>query len=307
VQILTICRNPVVYQATRTICNRVFAFVAPARSAEIEIQQCIEHEISSWVDCLTSQSVEEFCSSLHEASQLSFQSEIHLLRAWTKADLPKPIPRLSVSPILVAALSSLFGGSCSRDFSLLVGRVATKCLLFHHNPMPLAALISYFYEMQASKKTPDARDIVKENGCSPGQIENVVSSYAHSLVEFENVSDEERESRLLSLTTMFFSKKSYLRRLPLMLDGVIAQEPAVKILRNMTRDDVVAAVRQIIHMLAISDPKESLRRNCLPFLRLALPIVVDVSPSVFFGGYSTLPNLLLHLFSHLPFTFYPYR
>ena len=92
-----------------------------------------------------------------------------------------------------------------------------------------------------------------------------------------------------------------------MLDGVIAQEPAVKILRNMTRDDVVAAVRQIIHMLAISDPKESLRRNCLPFLRLALPIVVDVSPSVFFGGYGTLPNLLLHLFSHLPFTFYPYR
>lgn len=253
--IVTTTRAPVVYSRARNICQLMVGQVAPSDSAEGETQKCLKYEISCWVDCMTEGLVAEFCAILEEASQLHFKSEIFLLQAWKKAGLPQPMPALLVSPILMVAMSSSTGGSRSDGMALLLNQIMTKCLLYHHNPLPLAALICYFYS--AEKEDP-------------------LVQYSSSLTSFETESESKRGELILQLIESTFSKESFHFKILRLLSEDENEKLALGLLNEMSKDDAVAATRQLLHILACSDSEATLR-NCLSLIRLLLPPVLEGS------------------------------
>ena len=232
--------------------------VAPSDSAEGETQQCLKYEILCWVDCMTAGIVPEFCSILEEASQLHFKSEIYLLQAWKKADLPQPMPTLAVSPILMAAMSNLSGGSRTGSMAVLLNQVVTKCLLYHDNPLPLAALVGYFQSTGMNS-----------------QLKDPLRQYARSLVAFGTVSESKREELLRRLVDSTFTEKSFHRKTLRLTTENTTEKILSGLLDGLSREDTVAATRQLLHILASSSIDASLRNN-ISLMRLLLPAMLQV-------------------------------
>ena len=94
----------------------------PSTVDDDECIQCRDHEISCWIDGISVANVETFCKLIGDAYSLSLNSKVKVGIAWEKAGLPRPFPKVAISPMLVTALTNLTG--FSEDFVLLTIHVA---------------------------------------------------------------------------------------------------------------------------------------------------------------------------------------
>lgn len=233
--------------------------VAPSDRTDDESQDCLRYEIHCWVECITAELVPAFCAILEEASQLHFKSEIYLLQAWKLAELPNQMPKLTVSPILMAAMSSKSTNTKSRNMDKLLNQVTTKCLLYHDNPLPLAALIGYFQNV---------------NECT--QLETTLVHYSESLVNFEAEAQSTREEILFRLVDSTFSGISFHSRILRSVSNDGEKMILSDILEGLKHEDTNAATRQLLHMIACSKDEGKLE-SCVSILRFLLPAVLMVS------------------------------
>ena len=272
------------YTRARNICQFMIGHVVPSDRAKDETHQCLQYEILCWIDCMTAEMVPEFSLILEEASQLHFKSEIYLLQAWKWADLPQPMPKLDVSPILMAGLSSTSGSSKSDNMVKLLNQVTTKCMFYHDNPLPLAALVGYFHAIK--------RGI---------QLEDYLVQYSNSLVAFETVTESSRKELLLQLVDSTFSKRSFYCRIPSSIFKGGTKKFLPNAIEGLSQEDNVAATRQLLHILACSSNDELLQ-SCFSLLRLLLPAVLQVCLSLYslYETFQRIRPALAHSFSCNP-------
>ena len=254
-KILTRARSPRVYERARSICQFIVSKVAPSEKIDDESNQCLQYEILCWIDCMTADIVPEFCSILEDASQLHFKSDIYLLQAWKLANLPNPIPKLTVSPILMAALSSKSRNTKSRKMAKLLDQVTTKCLLYHDNPLPLAALVSYFHSV---------------HHCT--QLKTTLLHYSKSLVAFDEFTEPDREELLSQLISSTFSDNSFHSRVLRSVSNDDAQ------FKGLSHEETIAAIRQLLHMVACTNNEEKVE-SCVATLNVLLPAALKVGKS----------------------------
>lgn len=256
----------------RSICQFMIGHVVPSDGAENETHQCLQYEILCWIDCMTAEMIPEFSLILEEAAQLHFKSEIYLLQAWKWADLVQPMPKLAVSPILVAGLSSTSGSSKSNNMVKLLNQVTTKCLFYHDNPLPLAALVGYFHAIKRGV-----------------QLEDNLVQYSNSLIAFDSVTESSRKELLFRLVDSIFSERSFYSRILSSIFKVDTKKLSPNSLEGLSQEDNVAATRQLLHILACSSNDELLLR-CFSLLRALLPAVLQVCTSLYFQ--QSLPTML---------------
>ncbi|GKY95471.1 hypothetical protein MPSEU_000508700 [Mayamaea pseudoterrestris] len=109
---------------------------APATVMSPDCQSDIKYELSCWVDGLSLRCLDDFCSLLYtlQESQLG---NIQFAKAW-KSVTGSSAAEPNVSSLL---LNSFSLPDVSESFSLLCCQVASRCLLHHLKPLPLAAFV----------------------------------------------------------------------------------------------------------------------------------------------------------------------
>ncbi|CAB9505999.1 Sulfite exporter TauE/SafE [Seminavis robusta] len=262
-EILTTCRTSQVYTIARRICVFLLSRVAPAPFLNEESQQNIRYEISCWIDCMAPRATTDFRHVLESASKTFLNTEVSLFRAWKDAGLSTSMPKESPSAILVTAIVDLSNGSWSTEMEELVLRVTAKCLLFNHNPMPIATLITYF--LGKKRQSGASSDGVKA-------MRNQLLKYAKTLVDFDDSSNEtKRNSRLHKLLGACFSETSFHRKV---FDWWRTGDSAIlSHFDHLSREDAIAAIRQLSHIIACNSHDSSeivhyvLRRRNIVLLR----------------------------------------
>ena len=187
------------------------------KSCYSEATSCLAHEASCWIDGMSLENVDEFIKVVQESASIPLRGMVDLARAWRAAAVgissssssPEPIPvsATAVSTILVTAVLRMQQqerhSSSSSRFALLTLQVAAKCMLYHADPRPLAALIIYRGDADSS-----SADLAEEQ--PPGDDTSMnerfdnLSAYAKSLLHFESVSPSKRKRLLDSLLESLF-------------------------------------------------------------------------------------------------------
>jgi len=272
-KIMTTSRSPVVGSAARNMCTVLVGRAALFGRTQSEIGQCLKHEICSWVDCMTSENIEDFCTILNRAKQQPFHGDIFLFRAWQACGLPKPTHKLPASPILVTALEFLSEGKCSPTMAASVNQVTTKCLLFHDDPLPLSVLVQSFFET-AQKQT---KKVAGEK--SPGGFNPAIVEYTESLVDFSAFDETSRMTLLGAVVNACFTKSSLHHRIMKVIQDNSTHD-CLLLLQGASREEAVAATRFIIHIVACAGSKAT-RQRCISLLKSLLPAAMEVRPAFF--------------------------
>ena len=270
---LTSCKTPQVYDILRRLCCLVIRQLIIIENLDSEVGQCVEYEISCWVDCMGNENIEQFCAKAEEATQLlPLECEIWMYNAWNQAEFPKPVPKLASSPLLVHAASSLCKGSLPPDMVNLVVLVLTKCLLFHNNPLPLATLIHFCFSTRVDEP---AVQVAGDQDAAPTEA---LLKYTDSLVRFDRYSPSKRADLLNHLLKLHFTSQSFHLKVHKFLfhEGDDEDETLPECMASISRHDSVAAVRQLSHALVCTDDK-LIQQKTLPLLRILLPLALKVS------------------------------
>jgi len=106
------------------------------------VKDAVMFEVELWINSLQPTKVKEFLSFCAGPDASAFQHTIRSAQAWKESDLPGAMGTLFHSTILTAALCG-FAKSSMPD---TISRIAGRCLLYHNDPMPLAALISHVFK-----------------------------------------------------------------------------------------------------------------------------------------------------------------
>jgi hypothetical protein len=213
---------------------------------DAENKLCIEYEISCWIDGCYDEVVDELCLLVQESSSNKLPPLASLFQAWEYSGLSSPVPALRISSLLLHALQQI--GKMSSDFTLLTFQVASKCLMYDTNPIPLASLIVYHAESSKEMLEKDMHPI---------------ALYAKSLVQFGKFSGTDRLTFLDSLLQGSFKDDSVM----------MFQEKCKgdqKFTGFFSSFDHLALLRQIAHLSLVLDVS---RRNVFTDLfKQLLPI-----------------------------------
>jgi hypothetical protein len=262
-EILTTCRATSVYSNARAACIFLLTRVAPTTFVEDEMVSNIHYEMTCWTDCMTPGAIKDFGRIL-EASLSSINTKVSFFRAWKDACLPWPMPQETSSGILVTAITSIGSDpNWSIELEDLVCQVAAKCLLFNHNPMTIAALL-------ASLFSPKKPSVDKKNA-----LRKALGNYASCLVEFESTEESQQSELLLQLVQACFAESSFHRKVIEWFDNDIAAQNPQELLGHMSRQDSIAAMSQLSHIVACTS-SDIFRRRGLSLLRFLICVSLEV-------------------------------
>lgn len=254
-------KSPQVYRLSRQIalellCNR--QDVSPSAD---EKGQCLKYEASCWIDGLTAVTLSEFKRSLqHSASQIPVMNLISFAKAWTGMSLPSPVPVISVSPVLQYAVNRM--PQLPPPFRMLACQVAIKCLLYHHSPLPLAAMIVSSREKE---------EIELEQG-----VQADLWQYARSLIEFDSIKTPDRLSILWRLVSSSFTSESLLARILDAKDTSSELTSKRSETGSSVQDDAMVLFRQMLHVSkAVEESK--IQTACRQVVHTLLPVISMVS------------------------------
>jgi hypothetical protein len=209
-------------------------------------------ELTSWVDGMTREIMDEFCSLLQTTHSDSPLVLIELASAWHSSGLPNPIPNAWLSAVLVRALLRL--PRVSESFALLTAQVCIQCMMRDPNPLPLCVIVANASPM--------------ETGTIMGRRLKVLGDYARAIVYFDRISGFERHSLLLQLLKTHFASGSY----PL---AWLLPFPGPEVGRTLQKRDTFALANQTRHMASVLEGNDQVR--CRAVLRRLLPLEVAVS------------------------------
>jgi hypothetical protein len=238
-------RSEVILREARLIAIDLICRMSPKRD------DGVEYETACWVDGITKQTREEYCSLLQDVANVSFPIVIELANACHKANLPNPVPLSRLSTILVRALQRM--PQASMEFSLLTIQVVTKCLLRDLQPLPLAVMILDAVEREDLASTRPAIDDLVE--------------YARSIVFFDRYIGSDRFRLAVGLLKSCFCRDSY--PLAWLAPGCGTGQP-----RRPAGQDYISLTRQVTHMAAICEGDDRVR--CCNVLRRLLPVAIVV-------------------------------
>ena len=249
-----------IHSRARRIVLGLLIQLFPSAADDGECIQCRDYEISCWIDGISISNVETFCKLIGDACSLSLNSKVTVGIAWEKAGLPRPFPKIAISPMLVTALTTLTG--YPNDFVLLTIHVAACCILFHKNPIPLAAML---------------------NSCDTNLDSFVEISSVKFLVRYAKAliaNDASKMTTLYEMVTSNFSQRSPLFHFAQYVnDEVPASMGNDNSLRyqSLSTEQAGVASRFLLHIVKIARGSSKVITRCLHLLRRAIPLMFSVS------------------------------
>jgi len=264
-----------VYFEARKIVLLLLCRTFAAGMADDECAQSFRYEFSCWFDGMTAATMDEFCNIVQDASQASLNSLVVMAKKWEQAGMQGPVPFLPVSSILVQALRRV---SCfSKSFAILTCQVGARCLLYHHDPIPLALLIAYSLDDER-----DARDKLRRGDAieRAGQAMTDLTAYARCLVQRDPPKEKERMHLFGSMLQSLYSSESYPS---VVVNSETVQSPMARcrvhgVQGAMIREDVLSLFRLLYHLIILHHESEA-RARCIQSLRRLLPVVLEVRTS----------------------------
>ena len=253
--------RPLIYRKARSVAVRMIHF-SPQKSTNAEVRDGFEYETSLWVDGLTGQCAEEFCSLLHSSVNNSFHHGITVAQAWENASLEAAMPPICFSPLLTASLTT--ATTASKRFMKFTCQVVAKCLLFHHHPLPLASLITHSLANIVLKRL-DPEDLIAVDQ---------LRCYSQSLITFAGMDAKKRVTLLCSLIDTSFSRGC----LQSMIAESILAEGSLDLSRaSFSESDCVVAARQCLHVATLALNTSDYAKQSVSYLHALIPLVVLVS------------------------------
>jgi len=254
-------KSKVVHDRCRQIVSRLLLQILQSRWVDTGSISSIEHECECWIDALTLDSLPEFCKLLHGVSEnISALGIIAGIGdAWTQCHDLGPF---EFSLLLVASLNS---PNPSQPFSLLVGQVCTKSLLFHRNPLVLATLI---YSLTQSS---EVINVVKSD------INTNLVKYANSLRSFAP------ESQAMQIKLLGKIVKSYVSAEDIFVIAFkyFTEEASMDVDNLMhklpSNECLLSFVRFLIHSQIIFSKSDPASSRCWKLLCHTIPNILLVS------------------------------
>lgn len=227
----------------------------------------IEYEITCWLESVTMNTLNEYCSLIEQCITDSYMSVIVVAQAWNNAKLPNPMPPLTFSSLLVHAIRNI--NQSSKAFSICTCQIAIKCIMYMNNPLPLAALILDSYD--STGKTTSS--------CIP-EVHNIVRQYAQSLIDYNNYSGTTRIEICYQMLHLTFGENSLLRLVVQVIrtSGMIEIDTPKGILIQKLDGlclNYLALSRNIKHFLFLTDT-DHVKNNCLHLMKCILPALLKV-------------------------------
>ena len=233
----------------------------PLDTGDPESSECTEYESSLWIDGMSEQCLDSFCSLLCDPSNSVFQHSITVARAWKKADLGTSMPPVSFSPLVSASLKKIAAATSSEPFILFTCQVVTKCLLYQRYPLLLASLI-----------VDTLADIASEN-----RPVILLYRYAQSLLSRDNWDARECLNSLNSLLQYLFTHSCIQNELMRSLreDSCLDLSMA-----ECSINDIKASVRQCLHVTALDSISADTTKKSFQQLRKVVPLLSQVSDGI---------------------------
>ena len=255
-EIMITTKLEIVRRQAQEVAMRMLSAILHDTTRGREASECLNYEVGCWLDGLTMKTVAEFSTLISDASSNSLNKAVCLGQAWAHSKLPKPMPTIAVSSVLTTALSSHSEHSIS--FSMLALQTASRCLLFHKNPLPLASLILYCHEFNRSPilLVADADVLVK---------------YTGSLVNFGQTSAEDRVSLFYKMVQAYFSGQSLMAKIVAILSSdADATVPFVR------ASAATLAARLLAHIAVAAKGNLMVSKRSLVMIRRLIPAILQV-------------------------------
>jgi hypothetical protein len=219
------------------------------RDAEtLELCACVEYEWECWLGGLTIDALPGFLTVVEQAATKKSSHVIAAALAWEMAGLPGILTNLSVSPILLTALLE----QPNPTLALLMCQVATKSLLYHRDPLQLAAIIS-------------SKDWDDQFGSHSNELV-LLSHCAKSLADVKCLEVSTHSNALKSLALSAFGDVSgYL--LPR------TENASMEWLQFTDKNEIVVAVRLLVHLLVCARTTAERRSYCKTLQLVILPLL----------------------------------
>jgi hypothetical protein len=237
--------STIAYSIAKDVLERLWSNVVTDSSEKIAI---IQFEASCWLDSLTSEILDEFCSLLHKSQSNIATALVSVAASWKESKLPSPVPSLQFSSLFVYSILSIQHGINSIAFVRCFCQVATNLILFMHNPLSLASIIL----------TSSQPEITVD-------MYQVLVLYCQSLVRYDSHTDSIRSKCLKDLLQSVFTEQSPLNLL------AVPVEP-----QDETDLSFVSLPRQLAHIFLISDNLED-QNKCIALIQKLLPATLQVS------------------------------
>lgn len=268
-----------VYQKARSIVLQMLC--SPSlQTADDDSRKCIEYETSLWVDGLTEECVDEFCSLLNCPSNNAFQHGIAVVQAWKNADFDVALPPICFSPLLTSSLTSI--GSASEAFALYICQVVTKCLLYQRHPLALASVVA---------------NTISEINLDLCPI-NLLLQYSQRLLAVGAWDANECVSLMQTLVQSLFSPDCLHSVLMRSLQDATSFTLSHAHLFSDT--DVEAAVRQCLHVLSVDSSTSDITKKALTQLRALIPLVKSIGADIIGANVDAIAQHPLVVSEHFP-------
>jgi hypothetical protein len=213
------------------------------------------YEASLWVDGLTNDTLEEFCTVLQTAQELPVPVFVQIAKCWRASSLPSYVPDSRPSALVLCAIQQL--PSASSYFAFLTCRVVAACLLSELRPLSLALVIV------------DVASTVGES--KNGFIYGTLLKYAESMVQREFDLTSNAEAVISKYMGNNSAPKSLLREKLARSNGKMLETDFED---EVARDLMVLAL-QATHLAVISQGRP--RERFVQTLHLLFPVVMMVS------------------------------
>lgn len=252
-------KSEVVHGRCRQIVSRLLLQILQSRWADNDSVSSIEHECECWIDGLTLDSLPDFCKLLHGVSDNALGIIAGSGDAWTHC---RDLGPIEFSLLLVASLNS---PNLSQPFSLLVGQVCTKSLLFHRSPLMLATLIHFLTE------NSEVVNVVKS------ETNTNLVNYASSLRTFAP------ESQAMQIKLLGKILKSYLSAEDIFVIAFnyFTEDVSMDVDNLMqslqSKDRLLSFVRFLIHAQIIFSKSDPASNRCWKLLCRTIPNILLVS------------------------------
>ncbi|KAG7361701.1 nucleolar pre-ribosomal-associated protein 1 [Nitzschia inconspicua] len=208
-----------------------------------EMRECLEQEANAWVVSITQETIAEFFELLEEIwTKGSWTQMVQIGKAWKEHN--QVSQKMLFSALLVAALSKR---SVSPLFSQVVGQVASRCIFFIRDPLPLLQVVVSIQRW---------RDHLTGEDAFRSAIEPVIE-YAGLLVNFKYENRKKIVSCLNKLLGALFSKNSIYVTLSASLANIETSaqcDCTLRLFNQWERRLVIPSIRFLNHLLlALSD------------------------------------------------------
>jgi hypothetical protein len=248
-------RSRAIFEESQKLAVLLLGYRAAPSWLGSESKLDIEYELTCWVEGLTVGCIEGFHSVLQSLRTGSGYGVV-FARSWKESSFASSPVEPNVSSLLMAALRL----KSDSKLVLLCRQVASRCLLHHQNPLPLAAVI--------------VSDEVAGDDLSS------LEAYARCLTNFENSDAEHRASCLPQMIRAFISQSASPLNFALsQLAG--GQSRKHRSFSCFERVDVHTAFRQLAHIILCDATPSSIASNSIRKFRMLLPLCLKVSELLF--------------------------